>query len=67
MFSKWMYLGLMIWCIIYGLVGNPNETMFIIIAIWFIGSAICLEIQELREQLEKGDKNDKRGKFTLDK
>lgn len=53
MFSKWMYLGLMIWCIIYGLVGNPNETMSIIIAIWFIGSVICLEIQELREQLEK--------------
>lgn len=55
MFSKWLYLALMIWCIVYGLVAkNLNETMSIIISIWFIGSAICLEIKELGN---KGDKN----------
>lgn len=63
MFSKWLYLALMIWCIVYGLVGNLNGTMDIIVAIWFIGSAICLEIKELgnKGDKNKGDKkNDKR-------
>lgn len=49
MFNKWLYLMLMIWCIVYGLVGNLNGTMDIIVAIWFIGSAICLEIKALKE------------------
>lgn len=54
MFSKWLYLTLMIFCIVYSLVEkNLNETMSIIISIWFIGSAICLEIKELGN---KGDK-----------
>lgn len=62
MFSKWLYLALMIWCIVYGLVAkNLNETMSIIISIWFIGSAICLEIKELGN---KGDKNKGDKKMT---
>ena len=56
--SKWSYVGLMVWCVISALmIGDvSNDTMVIMDAILFGSAAICFEIRELREQLEKGDK-----------